>query len=103
MYYLVSDNLPYKVLNGHSSRVTCLLYPHDKSVRFDPSWLLSGGQDSVVICWDMFTGVILHQFSLQSGPVTELLRFPENYRVSKSIINDVSKTPSLHTCVFVSI
>ncbi|XP_064013660.1 WD repeat-containing protein 72 isoform X8 [Pogoniulus pusillus] len=78
---LLKDNLPYKVLNGHSSRVTYLLYPHDKSVRFDPSWLLSGGQDSVVICWDVFTGDILHQFSLQSGPVTELLRFPENYRL----------------------
>uniref|UniRef100_A0A8C8B766 WD repeat domain 72 n=1 Tax=Otus sunia TaxID=257818 RepID=A0A8C8B766_9STRI len=78
---LLKDYLPYKVLNGHSSRVTCLLYPHDKSVRFDPSWLLSGGQDSVVICWDIFTGSIIHQFGLQSGPVTELLRFPENYRL----------------------
>ncbi|KAM9223944.1 WD repeat-containing protein 72 [Leptosomus discolor] len=78
---LLKDNLPYKVLNGHSSRVTCLLYPHDKSVRFDPSWLLSGGQDSVVICWDMFTGGILHQFSLQSGPVIELLPSPENYKL----------------------
>uniref|UniRef100_A0A8B9GL75 WD repeat domain 72 n=2 Tax=Amazona TaxID=12929 RepID=A0A8B9GL75_9PSIT len=83
----LKDNLPYKVLNGHSSRVTCLLYPHDKSVRFDPSWLLSGGQDSTVICWDIFTGGILHQFSLQAGPVTELLRSPENCKVSKSIIN----------------
>uniref|UniRef100_A0A8C0I804 WD repeat domain 72 n=1 Tax=Bubo bubo TaxID=30461 RepID=A0A8C0I804_BUBBB len=78
---LLKDYLPYKVLNGHSSRVTCLLYPHDKSVRFDPSWLLSGGQDSVVICWDIFTGSIIQQFGLQSGPVTELLRFPENYRL----------------------
>ncbi|XP_009992730.1 PREDICTED: WD repeat-containing protein 72 [Chaetura pelagica] len=78
---LLKDNLPYKVLNGHSSRVTSLLYPHDKSVRFDPSWLLSGGQDSVVICWNLFTGDILHQFSLHSGPVTELLRSPENYRL----------------------
>ncbi|KAM6351775.1 WD repeat-containing protein 72 [Alca torda] len=77
----LKDNLPYKVLNGHSSRVTCLLYPHDKSVRFDPSWLLSGGRDSIVICWDIFTGDILHQFSLQSGPVTELLRSPENYKL----------------------
>ncbi|XP_010310285.1 WD repeat-containing protein 72 isoform X1 [Balearica regulorum gibbericeps] len=77
----LKDNLPYKVLNGHSSRVTCLLYPHDKSVRFDPSWLLSGGQDSIVICWDIFTGGILHQFSLQSGPVTEILRSPENHRL----------------------
>ncbi|XP_023789807.1 WD repeat-containing protein 72 isoform X2 [Cyanistes caeruleus] len=75
------DNLPYKVLNGHSSRVTCLLYPHDQSMRFDPSWLLSGGQDSVVICWDIFAGGILHQFNLQSGAVTELLRPPEHYRL----------------------
>ncbi|KAM6387809.1 WD repeat-containing protein 72 [Pluvialis apricaria] len=78
---LLKDNLPYKVLNGHSSRVTCLLYPHDKSVRFDPSWLLSGGQDSIVICWDIFTGGILHHFSLQSGPVIDLLRSPENYKL----------------------
>eukprot|EP00076_Gallus_gallus_P044297 XP_025009835.1 WD repeat-containing protein 72 isoform X2 [Gallus gallus] len=50
-------------------------------VRFDPSWLLSGGQDSTVICWDIFTGKILHRFSLQSGPVTELLRSPENCKL----------------------
>ncbi|XP_061855413.1 WD repeat-containing protein 72 isoform X2 [Colius striatus] len=77
----LKDYLLYKVLNGHSSRVTSLLYPHDESVRFDPSWLLSGGQDSVVICWDIFTGSILHRFSLQSGPVTQLLRSPESYRL----------------------
>ncbi|XP_041325093.1 WD repeat-containing protein 72 [Pyrgilauda ruficollis] len=82
----LKDNLPYKVLNGHSSRVTCLLYPHDKSVRFDPSWLLSGGQDSVVICWDIFTGGILQQFNLQSGAVTELLRSPEHYRLKDQSI-----------------
>uniref|UniRef100_A0A8C3NGQ8 WDR72-like alpha-solenoid domain-containing protein n=2 Tax=Thraupidae TaxID=400783 RepID=A0A8C3NGQ8_GEOPR len=82
----LKDNLPYKVLNGHSSRVTCLLYPHDKSVRFDPSWLLSGGQDSVVICWDIFTGGILQQFDLQSAAVTELLQSPEHYRVNQSIV-----------------
>ncbi|XP_038003151.1 WD repeat-containing protein 72 isoform X3 [Motacilla alba alba] len=82
----LKDSLPYKVLNGHSSRVTCLLYPHDKSVRFDPSWLLSGGQDSVVICWDIFTGGILQQFNLQSGAVTELLRSPEHYRLKDQSI-----------------
>ncbi|XP_075362120.1 WD repeat-containing protein 72 isoform X2 [Mycteria americana] len=43
--------------------------------------LLKGGQDSIVICWDIFTGSILHRFSLQSGPVTELLRSPENYKL----------------------
>ncbi|XP_065590379.1 WD repeat-containing protein 72 [Cyrtonyx montezumae] len=74
----LKGNLPHKVLNGHSSRVTCLLYPHGNSVRFDPSWLLSGGQDSTVICWDIFNEEILHQFTLQSGPVIQLLRSPEN-------------------------
>uniref|UniRef100_A0A8C3X6J0 WD repeat domain 72 n=1 Tax=Cyanoderma ruficeps TaxID=181631 RepID=A0A8C3X6J0_9PASS len=82
----LKDNLPYKVLNGHSSRVTCLLYPHDTSVRFDPSWLLSGGQDSVVICWDIFTGGILHQFNLQSGAVTELFQSPEHYTLNDQSI-----------------
>lgn len=103
MCHLVSDNLPYKVLNGHSSRVTCLLYPHDKSVRFDPSWLLSGGQDSVVICWDIFTGGILQQFNLQSGAVTELLRSPEHYRVSKSIKNASKNSLYTHLCVYIYI
>lgn len=104
MYHPFSDNLPYKVLSGHSSRVTCLLYPHDTSARFDPSWLLSGGQDSVVICWDIFTGGILHQFNLHFGAVTELLRSPEHYSVSKSIINDVPKKfISLYTHPFVYI
>ncbi|XP_008490266.1 WD repeat-containing protein 72 [Calypte anna] len=78
---LLKDNLPYKVLNGHRSSVTCLLYPHDKSVRYDPSWLLSAGQDSVVICWDIFTGGILYQFNFYSGPVIELLRSPESFRL----------------------
>ncbi|KAM8804407.1 WD repeat-containing protein 72 [Eudromia elegans] len=83
---MLKDNLPYKVLNGHRSRVTCLLYPHDKLARFDPSWLLSGGQDSVVICWDVFTGETLQQFTLQSGPVTELLQPPENYKLKDQSI-----------------
>jgi len=56
-----------------------------------------------VNCWDIFTGDILHQFSLQSGPVTELLRSPESYRVSKSIVNDRSKKKeksiSIYVCV----
>uniref|UniRef100_A0A8C7A181 WD repeat domain 72 n=1 Tax=Nothoprocta perdicaria TaxID=30464 RepID=A0A8C7A181_NOTPE len=92
---LFKDNLPYKVLTGHSSRVTCLLYPHDKLTRFDPSWLLSGGQDSVVICWDIFTGEILHQFTLQSGPVTELLQPPEDCRVNQSIVCCVCRDHSV--------
>uniref|UniRef100_A0A8C3SU68 WD repeat domain 72 n=1 Tax=Chelydra serpentina TaxID=8475 RepID=A0A8C3SU68_CHESE len=80
---LLKHSLPSKVLKGHSSSVTCLLYPHSKSARFDPSWLMSGGQDSCVIWWDIFTEEILHQFSLQAGPVMNLLLSPENYRLNR--------------------
>uniref|UniRef100_A0A8C8RHH3 WD repeat domain 72 n=1 Tax=Pelusios castaneus TaxID=367368 RepID=A0A8C8RHH3_9SAUR len=77
---LLKYTLPYKVLKGHSSRVTCLLYPHSKSAKFDPSWLVSGDQDSYVIWWDIFTEEILHQFTLQAGPIMNLLLSPENYK-----------------------
>uniref|UniRef100_A0A8C4VW51 WD repeat domain 72 n=1 Tax=Gopherus evgoodei TaxID=1825980 RepID=A0A8C4VW51_9SAUR len=79
---LLKHTLPSKVLKGHSRSVTCLLYPHGKSARFDPSWLVSGGQDSCVIWWDIFTEEILHQFTLQAGPVMNLLLSPENYRLN---------------------
>ncbi|XP_053128749.1 WD repeat-containing protein 72 isoform X2 [Hemicordylus capensis] len=74
------DALPHGVLRGHSSSVTALLYLHGQSTRFDRSWLVSGSQDSCVIWWDLFTGEILHQFSLQAGPITDLLLSSENYR-----------------------
>ncbi|XP_054859009.1 WD repeat-containing protein 72 [Eublepharis macularius] len=77
---LLKDTLPHRILTGHSSRVTALLYLRGWSARFDPSWLVSGSQDSYVIWWDMFTGEILHQFSLQAGPVTDLLLSSDNYR-----------------------
>ncbi|XP_015275227.1 PREDICTED: WD repeat-containing protein 72 [Gekko japonicus] len=77
---VLKDPLPHRILAGHSSSVTSLLYLRGWSARFDPSWLVSGSQDSCVIWWDMFTGEILHQFSLQAGPVTQLLLSSENYR-----------------------
>uniref|UniRef100_A0ABM5EXE3 WD repeat-containing protein 72 isoform X1 n=1 Tax=Pogona vitticeps TaxID=103695 RepID=A0ABM5EXE3_9SAUR len=77
---LLKDSLPHRILHGHSSSITSLLYLHGCSARFDPSWLVSGSQDSCVIWWDMFTGKILHCFSLQAGPVTDLLLSSENYR-----------------------
>lgn len=80
--FFPADTLPHRILSGHNSSVTSLLYLRGWSARFDPSWLVSGSQDSCVIWWDMFTGEILHQFSLQAGPVTHLLLSSENYRVS---------------------
>ncbi|KAJ6650669.1 hypothetical protein lerEdw1_004998 [Lerista edwardsae] len=78
---LLTDSGSHRILSGHSSSVTSLLYLHGRSARFDPSWLVSGSQDSSVIWWDLFTGEILHHFSLQAGPVTNLLLSSENYRV----------------------
>ncbi|KAJ7311342.1 hypothetical protein JRQ81_006958 [Phrynocephalus forsythii] len=77
---LLKDPLSHRILHGHSSSVTSLLYLHGCSARFDPSWLLSGSQDSCVIWWDIFTGELLHHFPLQAGPVTDLLLSSENYR-----------------------
>ncbi|XP_042332002.1 WD repeat-containing protein 72 isoform X3 [Sceloporus undulatus] len=74
------DTLPYRTLSGHSSGVTALLYPHGRSAQFDPSWLLSGSQDSHVIWWDMFTGEKLHDFSLHAGRITDMLLSSENYQ-----------------------
>uniref|UniRef100_A0A8D0GGW4 WD repeat domain 72 n=1 Tax=Sphenodon punctatus TaxID=8508 RepID=A0A8D0GGW4_SPHPU len=87
---LLKDTLPHRVLKGHSSSVTCLLYLHGRSARFDPSWLVSGGQDSCVIWWDIFTGEILHQFTLQAGPVTNLSLSPENNRIVCCVCSDHS-------------
>ncbi|XP_060138674.1 WD repeat-containing protein 72 isoform X3 [Zootoca vivipara] len=74
------DTQPHRILSHHSTSVTSLLYLHGRSARFDPSWLMSGSQDSSVVWWDIFTGELLHCFSLQAGPVTNLLLSSENYR-----------------------
>ncbi|XP_015198373.2 WD repeat-containing protein 72 isoform X2 [Lepisosteus oculatus] len=73
----LKDDQPLKTLQGHSGAVTSLLYPYCKSERFGSSWLLSGGQDSRVIWWDLLTGEILHTFTLQAGPVKKLLVLSE--------------------------
>uniref|UniRef100_A0A8D0BS24 WD repeat domain 72 n=1 Tax=Salvator merianae TaxID=96440 RepID=A0A8D0BS24_SALMN len=78
----LKDAQPHRLLTGHSSSVTVLLHLHSQSARFDPSWLVSGSQDSQVIWWDLFTGEMLHCFSLQAGPVSKLLLSSEHYRVS---------------------
>ncbi|XP_027696635.1 WD repeat-containing protein 72 isoform X1 [Vombatus ursinus] len=71
------DSLPHKVLRGHNGSVTSLLYPHSHSSKLDPSWMVSGDQDSCVIWWDILTEDVLHKFLLWAGPVTSLLMSPE--------------------------
>ncbi|XP_053573465.1 WD repeat-containing protein 72 [Bombina bombina] len=78
---LLKGTLPHKIFKGHSCSVTSLLYPHGRSEKFDPSWLISGDKNSTVIWRDIFTGEIFHKFTLQAGSVLKLLVPPDHYKV----------------------
>ncbi|XP_075064124.1 WD repeat-containing protein 72 isoform X2 [Mixophyes fleayi] len=78
---ILKGSLLHKVFAGHYCSVTSLLYPHGRSEKFDPSWLISGDQNSSIIWRDVFTGEILHKFTLQSGSILKLLVSPCDYKV----------------------
>ncbi|XP_069043477.1 WD repeat-containing protein 7 isoform X2 [Lepisosteus oculatus] len=69
---------PHRILRGHRNKVTCLLYPHQASPRYDQRALVSGGVDFSVIVWDIFTGEMKHIFCVHGGEITQLLVPPEN-------------------------
>uniref|UniRef100_A0A4W4DVR7 WDR72-like alpha-solenoid domain-containing protein n=1 Tax=Electrophorus electricus TaxID=8005 RepID=A0A4W4DVR7_ELEEL len=69
---------PHRTLRGHRNKVTCLLYPHQLSPRYDQRSLVSGGVDFSVIIWDIFTGEMKHIFCVHGGEITQLLVPPEN-------------------------
>uniref|UniRef100_A0A8B9GWX0 WD repeat domain 7 n=1 Tax=Astyanax mexicanus TaxID=7994 RepID=A0A8B9GWX0_ASTMX len=69
---------PHRTLRGHRNKVTCLLYPHQISPRYDQRSLVSGGVDFSVIVWDIFTGEMKHIFCVHGGEITQLLVPPEN-------------------------
>uniref|UniRef100_A0A8V5GX07 WDR72-like alpha-solenoid domain-containing protein n=1 Tax=Melopsittacus undulatus TaxID=13146 RepID=A0A8V5GX07_MELUD len=68
---------PHRTLRAHRHRITCLLYPHQVSQRFHPSFLLSGSRDSSVILWDWISGERKQQFRVHGGEVRQLLVPPE--------------------------
>nr|DBA31740.1 TPA: hypothetical protein GDO54_007525 [Pyxicephalus adspersus] len=78
---LLRGSLPHKIFGGHDCSVTSLLYPHARSEKFDPSWLISGDQNSSIIWRDVFTGEIFHKFILQAGAILKLLVPPTDYKV----------------------
>ncbi|XP_069766872.1 WD repeat-containing protein 72-like isoform X3 [Narcine bancroftii] len=106
-HFFLQAWLPHRILVGHCGRVTCLLYPHSKSATFDPSWLVSGDEESYVIFWDMFKGEAVHKFVLHAGPVLNLSVCPdecnpEMYQAICCVSNDNSVALlSLHcrTCL----
>ncbi|NXD46085.1 WDR7 protein, partial [Copsychus sechellarum] len=69
---------PHRTLRGHRSKVTCLLYPHQVSPRYDQRYLVSGGVDFSVIVWDIFSGEMKHIFCVHGGDISQLLVPPEN-------------------------
>ncbi|XP_053909916.1 WD repeat-containing protein 7 isoform X2 [Cuculus canorus] len=69
---------PHRTLRGHRNKVTCLLYPHQVSSRYDQRFLISGGVDFSVIVWDIFSGEMKHIFCVHGGEITQLLVPPEN-------------------------
>ncbi|XP_066102373.1 WD repeat-containing protein 7 isoform X3 [Saccopteryx bilineata] len=69
---------PHRTLRGHRNKVTCLLYPHQASARYDQRYLVSGGVDFSVIIWDIFSGEMKHIFCVHGGEITQLLVPPEN-------------------------
>nr|XP_020023069.1 WD repeat-containing protein 7-like [Castor canadensis] len=73
---------PHRTLRGHRNKVTCLLYPHQVSARYDQRYLISGGVDFSVIIWDIFSGEMKHIFCVHGGEITQLLVPPENCSVS---------------------
>ncbi|XP_053318494.1 WD repeat-containing protein 72 [Spea bombifrons] len=80
-HQLLNGSVPHKIFDGHNCSVSSLLYPHRRSEKFDPSWLLSGDQNSMVIWRDVFTGEIFHKFMLQSGSILKILVPPDDYKV----------------------
>ena len=79
---------PYKLLQGHKDRVTCLLYPYqDAPDRYTQQTLVSGSADFSVIIWDLFSGVMTHSFYVHGGELSQLIVPPDgcNPRVNQSI------------------
>ncbi|XP_069780050.1 WD repeat-containing protein 7 isoform X2 [Narcine bancroftii] len=69
---------PHRTLRGHRGKVTCLLYPHQVSTRYDHCYLVSGGVDFSVIIWDINSGEMKHTFCVHGGEITQLVVPPEN-------------------------
>uniref|UniRef100_A0A8C5B4D9 WD repeat domain 7 n=1 Tax=Gadus morhua TaxID=8049 RepID=A0A8C5B4D9_GADMO len=72
---------PHRTLRGHGNKVTCVLYPHQVSPRYDQRALVSGGVDFSVIVWDIFTGEMKHIFCVHGGEISQLIVPPENCSV----------------------
>uniref|UniRef100_A0A9J8D0E3 WD repeat domain 7 n=1 Tax=Cyprinus carpio carpio TaxID=630221 RepID=A0A9J8D0E3_CYPCA len=92
---------PHRTLRGHRHKVTCLLYPHQVSPRYDQCSLVSGADDFSVIVWDVFTGEMKHIFCVHGGEVTQLIVPPEN--CSTRVQHCVCSVASDHSIALLSL
>ncbi|KAI5091513.1 WD repeat-containing protein 7, partial [Silurus meridionalis] len=92
---------PHRTLRGHRNKVTCLLYPHQVSPRYDQRSLVSGGVDFSVIVWDIFTGEMKHIFCVHGGEITQLLVPPETCSIR--VQNCVCSVASDHSVGLLSL
>ncbi|XP_033367582.1 WD repeat-containing protein 7, partial [Parus major] len=94
---------PHRTLRGHRNKVTCLLYPHQVSSRYDQRFLISGGVDFSVIVWDIFSGEMKHIFCVHGGEITQLLVPPENCSHNSLMVQAIKTNvtdPDIHVLFF---
>lgn len=91
----------HQILEGHSGRVSCLLYPHHIDPRYDISLLVSGGVDFSVCLWDIYSGTLLHRFSVQAGEITQLLIPPKD--CSPRVLSCICSVASDHSVALLSL
>ncbi|XP_063310000.1 WD repeat-containing protein 7 isoform X2 [Pelobates fuscus] len=92
---------PHRTLRGHRNKVTCLLYPHQVSTRYDQRILISGGVDFSVIMWDIFSGEMKHIFCVHGGEITQLLVPPDS--CSTRVQNCICSVASDHSVGLLSL
>lgn len=82
-FYFLEEQPRY--LQGHTAAVNCFLYPFQDDERYDPDMFISGGKDFAVMVWNLTSGVRMHRFCSQGGPILRMLVPPENCNVSVKV------------------
>lgn len=91
----------HQILYGHSGRVNTLVYPHLFEERYEVSHLISGGVDFSVCLWDIFTGTLLHRFSVHAGEITQMFVPPKD--CSPRVLNCICSVASDHSVALISL
>lgn len=101
-YYFKGAKKPYlQSLSGHISKVTCLLYPHEKYSHYHESYLISGSRDFSVCLWDLYKSQLLHKFCVHSGEIIKLIIPPEDCKIR--IKNSICSVSSDHSVALLNL